>query len=100
MKWFTVLATALSISAASMAFGQEGVSGNSASISQTAPRHWRGHGFKMGLCVGQALATANPPIILQPGQRMSSDPTLKAAFQAAKEACRAQSGRVPANSTP
>lgn len=53
-------------------------------------------GFRMGLCVGQALAKQGVTLPAhQPGQRPSWDVATKAAFKAAMQGCRSQFGGPP-----
>jgi hypothetical protein len=58
-------------------------------------------GFKMGVCVGQALAQAGVTLPAeQPGTAPSPDPTTEAAFKAAIQQCRAQFNGTSASPTP
>jgi hypothetical protein len=64
-------------------------------------RHNPERAFKMGVCVGQALAAAGvvvpPP---QPGVRPSPDPMTEAAYKTAVQQCRAEFSGTTASPVP
>jgi hypothetical protein len=76
---FAVLSLVVALGS-SMAFAQE-----SAEQSQKHKHHHHKKGFFLGMCVGQSLLVANPPVALTVGKKPTKDQWT--AIKGAKKAC-------------
>jgi hypothetical protein len=92
---FACMGFVLAMGATPLARADESVAAAPAAAGAEAqPRHHHHHGrksFRVGMCVGQALAAQGivlPPHV--PGQRPAPNAATKAAFQSAMQSCHAQ----------
>jgi hypothetical protein len=84
-KSVVLAVTVMSLIIGSLAFAQDDFSALVANQPQHHKHHHGKKGFFLGMCVGQALLVATPPVALTPGKKLTKDQWTS--VKAAKKAC-------------